>query len=63
MLERIRSLYLILNLKTLGIVTIAVVSTYVCRSLGLAADFPMAVVLTAVVFPIVFSINAAYMRR
>ena len=63
MLERIRSLYLILNLKTLGIVTIAVVSTYICRRLDLAADFPMAVVLTAVVFPIVFSINAAYQRR
>ena len=63
MLARLRTLYLILNLKTLGIVAIAIVSTYVCRELELAADFPMAVVLTAVVFPIVFSISAAYNRR
>jgi hypothetical protein len=63
MLSRIRTLYLILNLKTLGIVMLALVSTYVCRRLQLAADFPMAVVMTAVVFPIVFSISAAYTRR
>ena len=63
MLGRIRTIYLILNLKTLAIVAIAVVSTAICRQLGLQADFPMAVVLTAVVFPIVFSISAAYQRR
>jgi hypothetical protein len=63
MLGRLRTLYLILNYKTAIIVAIAVVSTFVCRQLGLSADFPMAVVLTAVVFPIVFSISAAYQRR
>ena len=63
MLGRVRSLYLILNLKTLVVVAIAIVSTLVCRRYGLSADFPIAVVMTAVVFPIVFSINAAYQRR
>ena len=63
MLGRLRTLYLILNYKTLLIVAIALSSTAICRRLGLSADFPMAVVLTAVVFPIVFSISAAYQRR
>ena len=63
MFVRLRSIFLILNFKSLAIVAIALVSTYVCRELGLRADFPMAVVMTAVVFPIVFSINAAYQRR
>jgi hypothetical protein len=63
MLGRLRTLYLILNYKTLLIIAIAVTSTAICRRLGLSADFPMAVVLTAVVFPIVFSISAAYQRR
>ena len=63
MLGRLRTLYLILNYKTLLIVAIALISTTICRRLGLSADFPMAVVLTAVVFPIVFSISAAYQRR
>ena len=63
MFVRLRSIYLILNLKSLAIVAIALVSTYVCKQLGLKADFPMAVVMTAVVFPIVFSISAAYTRR
>jgi hypothetical protein len=63
MLARLRTLYLILNLKTLGIVLLAMLSTFICTQIGLAADFPMAVVLTAVVFPIVFSISAAYQRR
>ena len=63
MLRRLRTLYLILNEKSLALVLVAVASTYICRRLELAADFPMAVVMTAVVFPIVFSISAAYQRR
>jgi hypothetical protein len=61
--RRIRTLFLILNVKTAAVIGLAVLSTWVCRRFNIAADFPVAVVLTAVVFPIVFSINAAYQRR
>ena len=63
MLSRLRSLYLILNLKTFLLTLFAVLATSVCMRLGFEAEFPLAVVTTAVVFPIVFSINAAYTRR
>lgn len=42
---------------------LAVLSTWVCLELGLTGDFPLALIATAVVFPIVFSINSAYKRR
>jgi hypothetical protein len=63
MLSRLNSLYLILNGKTFLLTVFAVIATYVCMHTGLRAEFPLAVVTTAVVFPIVFSINAAYQRR
>jgi hypothetical protein len=63
MLSRIRTLYLILNVKTLLLTVFALIATEVCIRTGLRAEFPLAVVTTAVVFPIVFSINAAYQRR
>jgi predicted membrane chloride channel (bestrophin family) len=44
-------------------VGLAVASTVTCRQFGLSADFPISFVLTAIIFPVVFSINAAYQRR
>ena len=53
----------IINLKTIIVTVLAVVSTYLCRRFELFADFPMTLIATAVVFPIVFSIGGAYKRR
>ena len=61
--ERLRSILLILNLKTLIVAALAIASTYLCRRFDLVADFPLTLIATAVVFPIVFSISGAYKRR
>jgi hypothetical protein len=58
MLRRVRTLYLNLNMKTPGIVTISLLSAWVRLQAEHSAGFPMAVVL-----PIVFSIGAAYQCR
>lgn len=41
----------------------AVVATFFCMLMKWTADYPMALIGTAVIFPIVFSINSAYIRR
>jgi hypothetical protein len=57
------SILQIINARTLLITTLSVVLTFVCRLTGFEADLPITFVMSAVVFPIVFSINAAYTRR
>lgn len=59
----LRSLYLIINYKTVIVTTLAVVSTYLCYTIGLIAKFPDMLVGVAIVFPVVFSIGSAYSRR
>lgn len=63
MINRFKTLGLIVNVKACLIAALAVVSTFFCIRFGLAADFPLTLIATAVVFPIVFSINSAYKRR
>jgi len=62
-MKKLKQILIIVNLKTLVITALAVVSTFLCRRFGITADFPMALIATAVVFPIVFSIGGAYKRR
>jgi hypothetical protein len=59
----LRSFFLIINYKTLIITTLSVLSTYVCFHYGFTAKFPDMLVGVAIVFPVVFSISAAYTRR
>jgi hypothetical protein len=59
----VRSLSLIIDLKTVVVAATAVASTYLCGRFGLLAEFPLTLIATAVVFPIVFSIGGAYKRR
>ncbi len=59
----LRSLYLIINYKTVIVTTLAVVSTYLCYTFGFIAKFPDMLVGVAIVFPVVFSIGSAYNRR
>lgn len=60
---RLKSVAAIVDRKTLVITALAVLSTYVCRRFGVLAEFPMTLIATAVIFPIVFSIGGAYKRR
>ncbi len=62
-MKKLRQVLIIINFKTVIITVLAVVSTYLCRRFGVIADFPMTLIATAVVFPIVFSISGAYKRR
>lgn len=62
-MNRIKGIYLVLNWKSLVIAFLSVSSTYLCEQLDLTADFPLALITIAVVFPIVFSIGGAYKRR
>jgi hypothetical protein len=58
-----KSLRLIINYKTLIITSLAIISTYICFHMGFTAKFPDMLVGVAIVFPVVFSIGAAYTRR
>ena len=58
-----QKIFQIINLKTLIVSVLAVISTYASIRFGITADFPLTLIATAIVFPIVFSINTAYKRR
>ncbi len=58
-----RHLSLIINLKSSIISMLAIVSTIFCIKFNFIAGFPLTLISTAIVFPIVFSIGGAYKRR
>jgi predicted membrane chloride channel (bestrophin family) len=62
-LRQIGHILVIFNLKTVIVTLFSVASTYLCHRFGFIADFPLTLIATAVVFPIVFAINGAYKRR
>ncbi len=61
--DRILHFRLILNARALRITLLAVVATWLSIRFGLIADFPLTIISTAVIFPIVFTIGNAYNRR
>jgi len=61
--ERFKTIFLLINFKTIGISLLAVLSTYACIYWDIKANFPLTLIATAIIFPIVFSINSAYKRR
>jgi len=63
MLRRLKTIALIINFKALLVAGLAVISTFLCIRFGITANFPLTLLATAIVFPIVFSINSAYKRR
>lgn len=63
MLKLIKRLGLIINLKTLIITGLSIGSTAFCLHYNIKANFPLTLISTAIVFPIVFSIGGAYKRR
>jgi len=62
-MKSLKQILVIINLKTLIVTVLAVLSTWLCRRYEFTAQFPMTLIATAVVFPIVFSIGGAYKRR
>ncbi len=63
MLKRLKTISLIINAKTIVIAGLAVLSTYLCLTFDITGNFPLTLLATAIIFPIVFSINSAYKRR
>ena len=63
MIKRLKTITLLLNFKAFVVASLAVLSTYFCLKWGISANFPLTLIATAIVFPIVFSINSAYKRR
>lgn len=63
MKKAINRFLLIVNLQTVLISGLAVLSTVICVHFKYEADFPLTLVATSIVFPIVFSIGGAYKRR
>ena len=59
----LRSFLRIVDLRVAVVTAAALGSTWLCATLGLQAEMPTTIVSIAVIFPIVFSINAAYVRR
>jgi hypothetical protein len=62
-MKRLLSLTEIVNLKSLFVAALALLSAWVCLQYGISADFPLTLIATAIVFPLVFSISTAYTRR
>ena len=62
-MKTITDFWSILDTQTLIVTILALGSTFLCQHFGLLADIPTGLIGLAVVFPIVFSINAAYRRR
>ena len=63
MKQKILDFFLIINIQTLILAILSVLSTFVCIQFGFKADFPFTLIATSIVFPIVFSIGGAYKRR
>jgi predicted membrane chloride channel (bestrophin family) len=63
MMRSFSNLAHVVNLKSGIISLLAVFATWLCLRLDIKADFPLTLIATAIVFPIVFSISTAYNRR
>lgn len=63
MMDLVRQFLRIFNFQVLLISVLAVIATHFCIVYNLRSDLPSSLVAVAIVFPIVFSIGAAYQRR
>ena len=63
MFQDITRVRLVVNIKTLYVSILAVGSMVICREYGIEGSFPLTLISTAIIFPIVFSIGGAYKRR
>ncbi len=59
----VRNFLRIIDLHTITIIALACGATFLCIENDIAIDLPTALIGIAIIFPIVFSINAAYKRR
>ena len=55
--------YKIIDLQTIVITILALISTWLCRQFDYLFEIPTSLIGIAVIFPLVFSISSAYKRR
>src|SRR5262245_23047828 len=63
MREMLRFFVHLFDRQVLLVASLGVAATLLCLQSGIHADLPSSLVAVAIVFPIVFSISAAYQRR
>lgn len=59
----IKSFCSVVDWQTFTVTALSLVATYLCNKFEFSADLPSGLIGIAIIFPIVFSINAAYRRR
>lgn len=57
------SFFRIIDYQTFSVMFLSILSTFICHKYNLSANIPTGLIGIAIIFPIVFSINAAYKRR
>jgi len=63
MVHIFRNFWKIISLQTFVVIGLSLAATAICIWLDIYIELPTALIAIAIVFPIVFSINAAYRRR
>jgi predicted membrane chloride channel (bestrophin family) len=61
--KTIKDFFSIIDHQTIIVTILSLLTTWICRRFGFSANMPSGLIGVAIVFPIVFSINAAYRRR
>ena len=59
----LKSVKSILTVQTAVIMLLSVGTTWICRQWGIYAEFPLTLIATAVVFPIVYRVYFAYISK
>ena len=62
-MQVIRNFIRILSIQTFVVILLSFAATYLCLKYNIVVALPTALIGIAIVFPIVFSINAAFRRR
>lgn len=62
-IRTLRSIRAVFGYQTFLVAALAAGSTWLCVRYGYLGDFPLTLIATAIIFPIVFSIGGAYKRR
>jgi len=63
MMNVMKNFLRLLNRQTAIVISLSLVATYLCITFDIVVELPTGLIGIAIVFPIVFSINAAYRRR
>jgi hypothetical protein len=61
--KSLKSFWSVVDWQTFAVTGLALLATFLCNHYAFSAELPSGLIGIAIIFPIVFSINAAYRRR